>query len=277
MKQEHIHTIIDKHAGHRGDIISILEDIQASYNFLPQEALELVAKRTGCSLVDLYGVATFYTSFSLEPRGEHLVSVCTGTACHVRGSPGVLGAFEESLGVDAGQTTEDRAFTLTTVNCLGACALGPVAVMDGEYFANINKRQVPSLLRSCRDSDLAATMDPEEVFHIHALCPNCNRSLMTPEHKLDDHPMIHVTASFNNMHGWVRLSSQWGDPRVFSEYEIPKDTLVNFFCPRCHSELRATTPCPRCDAPTIPMLNKRGGIITLCSRQGCKEHMLDLA
>jgi NADH:ubiquinone oxidoreductase subunit E len=276
MKQEHVNAIIEKHTGNRGAVISILEDIQASYNYLPKEALELVAERTGSSLVDLYGVATFYTTFSLEPRGEHLVSVCMGTACHVRGSPDVLSSFESTLGVEAGKTTEDRAFTLTTVNCLGACALGPVAVMDGEYCRNVAKTRVPVLVKSCRNSDLHNNGDPEEILHIHALCPNCNRSLMRPDHKLDGHPMIHVTAAFGDKHGWMRMSSVWGDQRIFSEYPAPDDSVVQFFCPRCHAELRSATLCPACDAPMIPLLNKKGGIMHLCSRQGCKEHLLDL-
>jgi NADH:ubiquinone oxidoreductase subunit E len=269
--------LIDKHDGQRGSIIAILEDIQASYNYLPKDALEIVAKRTGHSLVDLYGIATFYTSFSLEPRGKHLVSVCMGTACHVRGAPDILEGFETTLEVKPGQTTGDRSFTLTTVNCLGACALGPVSVMDGEYCRNVKKSRVPMLVRSCLEANLNnSNGDPEETIHLNALCPHCNRSLMTSDHKLDGHSMIHVTASFGRKHGGMRLSSIWGDHRIQSEHEIPAGALIDFFCPRCHAELRAPKLCSRCDAPTIPLLNKQGGIITLCSRRGCTEHMFDL-
>jgi NADH-quinone oxidoreductase subunit E len=268
--------IIDKRNGAQGSIIAILEDIQASYNYLPREALQIVAKRTGHSLVDLYGVATFYTSFSLEPRGEHLVSVCLGTACHVRGAPQILEAFEDNLRVAAGETTEDRSFTLTTVNCLGACALGPVAVMDGEYCRNVKKSQVPSMVRACRCGSLTNHSDPEEALGLHAVCPRCNRSLMVPDHTLDGHPMIHVTASFGRKHGWIRLSSILDDHRIQSEHEIPDNTLVDFFCPRCHAELRSPKLCPLCDAPMIPLLNRKGGMITLCSRRGCQEQTLDL-
>lgn len=269
--------LIGKRQGDRGSIIAILEDIQASYNYLPKEALNIVAKKTGHPLVDLYGIATFYSAFSLEPRGEHLASVCIGTACHVRGSSEILGSFEDTLRVKPGQTTKDRSFTLTTVNCLGACALGPVAVIDGEYCPNVKTNRVPSLIRDCRDADiLNSDTDPEEILHLHALCPRCNRSLMTSDHKLDGHPMIHVAISFGRKHGWLRMSSMWGDQRIQSAHEIPADTLVNFFCPRCHAEFRSPRLCPTCDAPRIPLLNKKGGVITLCSRRGCKEHMLEL-
>lgn len=273
---ENIIRIVDKHEGERGAIISILEDIQTEYNYLPEDALKIVAKKTNHSLVDIYGVATFYKSFSLEERGQHLVSVCMGTACHVRGAPDVLEAFEDTLELRAGQTNEDKTFTLSTVNCLGACALGPVAVMDGEYCRNVKTNRVPAMVKGCSEAHLVDNTDPDEILRLNALCPRCNRSLMTPDHELDGHPMIHVTVAFGRKHGWMRLSSVWGDHRIQSQHEIPPDTLIHFFCPRCHAELRSTKLCPKCDASTIPLLNKKGGIIMLCSRRGCKEHMLDL-
>ncbi|MFH1999433.1 MAG: NAD(P)H-dependent oxidoreductase subunit E, partial [Planctomycetota bacterium] len=113
------------------NLISLLEGIQAKYGYLPEDALRNVAKDTGRSLVDIYGVATFYKAFSLKPRGKHLISVCLGTACHVSGGPIIAKEFERQLKIKAGGTTEDREFTLETVACLGACAIGPVAVVDG--------------------------------------------------------------------------------------------------------------------------------------------------
>ena len=269
--------LIDKHVGNSGSTIAILEDIQASFNYLPRVALEIVAERTGCSLVDLYGIATFYTSFSLEPRGDHLVSVCAGTACHVRGAPDILEEFEGTLGIQPGATTEDRSFTLAKVNCLGACALGPVTVIDGEYCRNVKKSHVKQLVDSYRAGMPQGEEDPEEALHLHALCPRCNRSLMTTEQTLDGQSMIQVTASFHNLHGWLRLSSHYGDSRIESEHPIPNDTVVHFFCPRCHAELRSPRLCPGCDAPTVPLLIKGGGIISFCSRRGCREHALELS
>ena len=130
MKTE-VAGILDRHEGDRGGLISILEDIQARYSYLPAEALKTVADATGRSLVDIYAVATFYKSFSLKPRGKHVCTVCTGTACHVRGAPTVAQEFERQLGINAGETTPDKEFTLETVNCLGACAAGPIVVVDG--------------------------------------------------------------------------------------------------------------------------------------------------
>jgi NADH-quinone oxidoreductase subunit E len=274
---ENIIRIVSKHEGRRGSIISILEDIQADYNYLPEDALRIVSLKTDHSLVDIYGVATFYRAFSLEPRGRHLISVCMGTACHVRGAPRILEKFESILGVRAGQTTEDREFTLTTVNCLGACALGPVAVVDGEYQRNLRTLDVGKIVDHYHKANGPQRVtDDKRVFKINVSCPHCNRSLITYDHLLDGQPMIHVTASYGRRHGWMRLSSLYGDYRVESEHEIPEDALLDFFCPRCNARLHSTRDCPRCDAPMIPMLVRAGGIMHFCSRRGCKEHSLDL-
>ena len=112
-------------------LIAILEQIQAKYGYLPESKLKEVSETTGKSMVDIYGVATFYRAFSLKPRGKHLVSVCQGTACHVRNSTAVADEFCKKLDVKPGNTTNDKEFTLETVNCLGACALGPIVVVDG--------------------------------------------------------------------------------------------------------------------------------------------------
>lgn len=277
MNPEDVFRIVDRYNGNQGSIISILEDVQAAYNYLPQAALKIVATRTGRSLVDLYGVATFYRGFSLEPRGRHLVSVCMGTACHVRGSPEVLAGFEERVAVAPGGTSDDGEFSLSTVNCLGACALGPVTVVDGEYYRSVTKRDVPKVLEhACRPNNVLKMTDDERVFGVAVSCPNCNRSLMTYEHLLDGHPMIRITISFGRKHGWMRLSSLYGDYRIQSEYEIPHGAILHCFCPRCHAELRSGRLCPDCDAPTILLMVRGGGTVQICSRRGCKEHLLDL-
>jgi NADH-quinone oxidoreductase subunit E len=269
--------IVDRHNSRQGALISVLEDIQTEYNYLPSEALEIVATTTGRSLVDVYGVATFYRSFSLEPRGKHVACVCMGTACHVRGAQQILESFEENLGVKAGGTSKDREFTLSTVNCLGACALGPVAVVDGDYYRNVKKHDVPGVLdRASRVNGALKLTEDELVFGVSVSCPHCNRSLMTREHLLGGHPMIRLTASFGRKHGWMRLSGLYGDYRVQSEYEIPPGAIVNFFCPQCHAELRSTRQCPKCDAPMIVFLVRGGGTVQICSRRECTEHMLDL-
>ena len=269
--------IVDRHNSQQGALISVLEDIQAEYNYLPRDALEIVAESTGRSLVDIYGVATFYRSFSLKPRGKHVACVCMGTACHVRGAKQILDSFEKELGVEAGETSDDGEFTLSTVNCLGACALAPVAVVDGDYYRNVKKSDVPGVLdRASRINGALNMTEDERVFGVSVSCPNCNRSLMTREHLLDGHPMIRVTASFGRKHGWMRLSGLYGDHRVQTEYEIPRGAVVNFFCPQCHAELRSTRVCPQCDAPMMVLMVRGGGTVQVCSRRECTEHMLDL-
>jgi NADH-quinone oxidoreductase subunit E len=142
--------ILDKHNDDRGGLITILEEIQAEHGYLSEKALRIVSDKTGRSLVDIYGVATFYRSFSLKPRGKHLICACLGTACHVRGAPRVVEEFERQLGIEAGQTTADKVFTLETVNCLGACALGPIVVVDNHYFSNVDTAKVKHILEKVR-------------------------------------------------------------------------------------------------------------------------------
>lgn len=274
---EDVLRIIAKHANSRGALIAILEDIQSAYSFLPRDALRVVAKKTGCSMVDIYGVATFYKVFSLQPRGEHLCSVCMGTACHVRGSPQILSEFEARLGVKPGETTPDRSFTLTTVNCVGACALGPVVVTDGEYHRHTTTKNVPGIIQQCLDAGREAKVTGDErIFRVSVACPVCNRSLMDHAHLLDGAPTVHVTITHGSIHGWLRLSSLYGDYRMEAEHDVPPDAIATFFCPRCHAELKATRVCASCEAPMIPLLVRAGGILQICSRRGCKEHMIDL-
>ncbi len=129
--EKEILTIIDKHNNNYGGLIAILEEIQEIYGFLPETALRKVADATEHTMVDIYGVATFYHSFSLQPRGKHHLCACQGTACHVRGAPSVVEALEQQLGIKDGETTADGEISLETVSCLGACALGPIVVVDG--------------------------------------------------------------------------------------------------------------------------------------------------
>ncbi len=128
------------------DLIQLLHSVQNEYNYLPEDVLEYVSKVLRIPLSKIYGIATFYAAFSLTPRGKHLCTVCMGTACHVRGAPAVLGQIEEKLGIKAGETTMDNQFTLETVNCLGACALAPIVVIDGEYHGQTTVNKVEKLL-----------------------------------------------------------------------------------------------------------------------------------
>ena len=141
-----IDEIIDRYIGRGGALIAILQDIQSEYHYLPETALRVVAKNLELPLIQVYGVATFFKAFSLKPRGEHLIKVCVGTACHVRGAQPALDEVKRQLGIEAGETTEDMMFTLETVNCLGACALGPIMVVDEEYHGEMSPKRVKKVL-----------------------------------------------------------------------------------------------------------------------------------
>jgi NADH-quinone oxidoreductase subunit E len=261
----------------RGGLIAILEEIQAEFGFLPEEALRIVSEETGRSLVDIYGVATFYRFFSLQPKGKHLICACLGTACHVRGAPRIAAELEQQLDIKAGQTTEDKEFTLETVNCLGACALGPVVVIDGHYFSKVRKSKVKQLLDQAREGfDKLDIGKDERIFPIDVSCPRCRHSFKDETFAIDGYPCLKVNIAMNHQQGWLRLSCLYGSYSVSTEFEIPEGTVVNFVCPHCNSEISSESDCSQCGAPMIPMPVDGGGIIQICSRRGCKNHMLDL-
>jgi NADH-quinone oxidoreductase subunit E len=142
--------IIEKHGFQEASLIGILQDIQTKERYLPRKALVQVSKSLDIPLPRIYEVATFYKAFSLEPKGRHTIQVCLGTACHVREGERVLDYLESRLELKAGETTKDKTFTLESVNCLGACALGPVMVVNGKYFGHINTGRIESILKEYR-------------------------------------------------------------------------------------------------------------------------------
>ncbi len=277
-KEKVIQDTIKKYHGEYGGILSILEEIQSKYGYLSADALKLVSAETGRSMVDIYGIATFYKAFTLTPRGKHIVSVCVGTACHVRGAPAIADEFKKRLGIKAGETTTDKEFTLETVNCLGACALGPIVVVDGHYYSNVKRAKVQDIIDKTRTGiDKVEVTTDERIFPIDVSCPRCNHSFMDKYNLVNGHPSISVTVSAGQKHGWMRLSSLYGSYSVESAFPLPKDETIDFFCPYCHAELTSSTPCPECGASMVPMIVKSGGIVEICSRRGCKGHMLDLS
>jgi len=144
-------TYVDECAERHGDfLIPILQDIQEKYNYLPEESLREVAERLQIPLRDVYGVATFYRSFSLTPKGEHVFTVCIGTACHVRGGARLAKTISRELGIKPGETTKDMQFSLETVNCLGCCAIGPIVVADAEYHGQMTSQRALDLLKKYR-------------------------------------------------------------------------------------------------------------------------------
>lgn len=269
--------IIRKHSKERGALIAILEEIQDEYGYLSEKALRTVADMTGRSLVDVFGVATFFRSFSLKPRGNHLISACLGTACHVRGAQRTVEEFERKLGIRAGETTPDGEFTLETVNCLGACALGPTVVIDGHYFSKVRESRVSQLLdEALKGFGRVEIGKDKRVFPIDVNCPHCNHSLNDESFAIDGYPSIRVTVSFGHKHGWLRLSSLYGSYNSVAEHEIPEGAIASFLCPRCCGELTGGADCPKCGAPMVAMLICGGGTLQICSRRGCKSHTLDL-
>ncbi len=152
---EKIESILRKYDYRSANIIQILQDIQSLHRYLPRELLVAVSQRLKMPLSNIYSIATFYTAFSLNPRGKHLCTVCMGTACHVRGAPNVLNQIEERLKIKSGDTTEDKMFSLETVNCLGACALAPIVVIDGRYYGQTTVDKVNRLLDTYHEKETA--------------------------------------------------------------------------------------------------------------------------
>jgi NADH-quinone oxidoreductase subunit E len=153
MEVETIEVVLDRHEREPSAIIAILQDLQDEVNYLPKGALRYVAEQLDIPVSKVYSLSTFYRAFSLEPRGKHLIYICTGTACHVRGAVKVVDALEREIGIRAGETDEQLEFTLETVNCLGACALGPVVVVDGEYHGQMTGAKAVRLIRKLLDND----------------------------------------------------------------------------------------------------------------------------
>ena len=131
---------------HPSDLIPILQQIQKEYGYLPPDVMLEVSKKTGIPASRIYGVATFYEQFHLEPRGRHTIKCCRGTACHVKGGHNMIRTIAKTLDIDEGQTTEDMEFTFETVACLGACALAPVMVVDGLYYGKMTSNKTKGVL-----------------------------------------------------------------------------------------------------------------------------------
>jgi len=148
--------LVESYDGRLGGLVGMLQEVQAEYGHLPESALRTIGRLTGRPLVDICGLATFYRAFSMVPRGEHVISVCQGTACHVRGALRPLEEFQRLLGIKSGETSPDGQFTLETVNCLGACALGPVVVVDGTYYSHVDSAKVRRILDRLRQEPLEA-------------------------------------------------------------------------------------------------------------------------
>ncbi len=132
-----IEEVIGRSPARPGSLITVLQDIQKEFRYLPEEGLVKTAEILGIPLSKVYGAATFYKAFSLTPRGEKIIRVCKGTACHIKGADLLLEQLEFGLGIKAGETTEDMKYTVEIVNCVGACALAPVMLVNDKYYGNV--------------------------------------------------------------------------------------------------------------------------------------------
>ncbi|UCC64371.1 MAG: NAD(P)H-dependent oxidoreductase subunit E [Anaerolineae bacterium] len=164
MNLQKVDEIIENYGVDRSSTLAILQDVQAEYRYLPRQALERTAERLGVPLGEVHRMATFFRAFSLEPRGEHNIKVCLGTACHVRGGVQVLEKLERDLHIKAGETTPDGKFSLEVVRCLGACALGPLVVVDEGHHSEMTSAKVEKLLTPLLGGDMSkGRHDPGEA------------------------------------------------------------------------------------------------------------------
>ena len=277
MSPELVRQNIERSNGAEQGLIGALLEIQTKNGYLPEESLRSLAISTGRPLVEVYGVATFYRAFSLKPRGNHLVSCCLGTACHVRGAPRVAEELEKQLGVATGETTPDNEFTFETVNCLGACALGPIVVVDGHYFSQVNTSMVSEILKKAKMGlDAGDISTDKKYFPVAVFCPHCNHGLLDPSFLIDNQPSIKVTLSYGDKHGWLRLSSLYGSFSSESEIAVPHEEVVQLFCPHCAAEIIGADLCLECGQRMGSLKVGGGGMIQFCPRHGCKGHNLDL-
>jgi NADH-quinone oxidoreductase subunit E len=162
MSEIQVSESLDRYPVERTFSLAVLQDIQREYKYLPREALEATAERLRMPLSEVYQIATFFKAFSLTPKGDNIVKVCLGTACHVGGGPRILAAVEKELGIKAGSTTLDYKFSLEAIRCVGACALGPVVVVGDHVHGKMSAAKATELISSLRQQE-EALPEPEEA------------------------------------------------------------------------------------------------------------------
>ena len=147
---ERLQPIVDRYQSEGGTVIGVLQDIHGLLGYLPEEELREVSEKIDVPLATLYSLATFYSSFRLEPMGRKHICTCVGTACHVKGAPFVVDTIERELGVKAGETSADGEYTFDTVNCVGACALAPLVTVNEEYFGKMDQKKVQKIIEKIK-------------------------------------------------------------------------------------------------------------------------------
>jgi len=143
---EKVKGVIEEYKGEQGALVPVLQEINAAYNYLPENVLRYISEELDIPLSLIYRVATFYNAFSLKPIGKHKITVCLGTTCHVKGAPRIVDTLERELGIKTGETTEDMNFTLETVNCLGCCGLAPVITINEELYGKVTLAKIPKII-----------------------------------------------------------------------------------------------------------------------------------
>lgn len=161
MSDNSVETIIGKRKSQPHQLIEVLQDIQEAHGYISQEAATVVSQYLGVPLIEVYRSASFYKALSLEPRGKHIITLCTGTACHVRGSHVLLDQTSSQLGMDNGGTTKDGLFTVESVHCLGACANGPIAVLNGVYHHHMTSAKLSSIIDAVRKVEQEGEADAQ--------------------------------------------------------------------------------------------------------------------
>jgi len=144
--EESIKKITNSYPAEKRFALAIMQDIQRELNYIPREAMPLIKEHVGTSEGDLFALATFYKALSLKPKGKHIIKLCDGTACHMRGSTNLVGGIQRHLGIGAGERTEDGQFSLELVNCVGSCALAPVVIVDETYYSKVTMEALPGIL-----------------------------------------------------------------------------------------------------------------------------------
>ena len=150
ISREQIKSMFNSYPKERQYALAVLQDMQQLWNYVPRQGLEALAEHLDCPLSELYSMATFYKALSLTPKGKHIIKVCDGTACHIRGSVNLISGIKRALGIGPDETTEDGEFSLELVNCVGACALAPVMIIDGAYYGKLTTEALPGIFEAVR-------------------------------------------------------------------------------------------------------------------------------
>ena len=164
MDQQILTHILEGRRSQPNQLIEVLQDVQEQYEYIPREAMQMVSKELGVPIIEVFRVASFYKAFRLKPAGKHILTFCTGTACHVRGSDLLINQATSQLGIESGEVTSDGIFSIERVNCLGACALGPIVVDNGTYYHHMTPARLRKLIESIYEKEAALNEEEVEVY-----------------------------------------------------------------------------------------------------------------